>query len=938
MRGTIWKILVCLLAVNFMAILEVDAGQRTRWRKTVGERPDEDKAYSLDDIMKKPKEFQERDVVFYCRFATTSTLFKNINTRFNSNNHVNFTVWPDKAALWDTKERKNLLPTLYIAKNDPEPLAVLKDTKRYELLAITGNVLNVYGGYPWILVTKVERIEKPSEHLNEQVIEHMQSGYEALRAGAGGPSARHFEQALQFGLPCEYRAKAYEQLAQAYLLDDKLDRARSYLRQAVETNKGDPVLHLALADVALRMGDAGEAIAHATFALESSGRYPQAYGIKGEAHSLLGDYGKAFADLNTAAGTPGITPREKAMVSIRRARIYMRSDRYPDAARVYVAASEPGEPLAGEAWLHNEIGLFYERLYLESCNPAYLDSAYSAFEEGTKLNRLDPAILYNMAEVEFRRQRLAEKPDFAKVAELVERINQVEPDYAPARILEGRLLYMEGKMEEAEFRYQSVSDQIGSNPTALLALAEAYLDLGCKDEADNCVLQAMSIQPWNDRVKILGAFIQESTPAVAYGYQQPAYAPPPQTYTPPRSAEEAAPAAEVDPESQAYYFDYDEYLRDNPDAQVEIRGASTRPGGASTRKLVLRQANGKQEIVVKQPITKVKAVPEEGEIVHEVRKPAPVKANTVASATKKAPIKNPEMAATRESLRPGSKGLGVGSSSLAAASRQPQDIQASVKPAVKGKGPKRQRFPVTEVRLPENRPQGRITRTVTSEETASRPRRNGGKMAMRAPGTQLRRSTVEPLDLGFNPGEKDKLTTVAKPTFDDFDEPEVVEEYNEEFGKDYEWEDAEGVEVLYEYEYEEDEEEEPYYSSIQGVHGAYASIPVDGREKGKAKPEADAVRIPKAFSFEPDDSPVILAGVNSPGSDLNGPARNSNVYRRYKGGRQPAEIIERPTFEPRPGSDTPAMVPPAGGVRRAEVTLPSSSLGVGMTSDYAPAK
>ncbi len=509
MRRESLHILLLSLVVCLISAAAAPAAQRTARR--FGKQEAERKSYSLDDIMASPREYLERDVLFYCRFATTSNLFKNVNTRFNSTQHVNFAVWPDKAILWEESGRKNVLPTLYVAKNDPETLEALRTVKKYELLAVTGRVLNVYAGYPWIQITKIESVEKPSERLCEQVIEHMQSGHEALRAEAGGAAARHYEQALTMGLPCEFRAKAYEQLAHAYLLNNRLDLARDYLRQAVELNRNDPILHLALADVTLRMGDAGEAIAHSQFALERSGKYPQAYGIMGEALSLLGDYAKAFSNLNTAAGTPGITPREKALVNVRRARIYARSGREPDAARLYVALSEPGEILSGDPSIHAEIGLFYERMFLMTGEARYLDSALAAFEESARLGRVNPAMYYNAAEVEFRRQRLDDGEDFGKVVQLMEKVYQIEPDYAAARVLEGRLLYHLGNVEEAEFRYQSVAGRIGEDAMALLALAEAYIDLDQTEAAARAVERARMLEPWNERVQAIGEFLVDTS-------------------------------------------------------------------------------------------------------------------------------------------------------------------------------------------------------------------------------------------------------------------------------------------------------------------------------------------------------------------------------------------------------------------------------------------
>ncbi len=142
-------------------------------------------AYSLDDIMASPAEYLDREVMFYARFATTASLFKNVNTRFNPGSHVNLAVWPDKAVLWTEEGRKNILPTLYIEKSESHLVRALETLGKYDLVAFTAVVRNVYAGYPWLLVTKIEKSDNPAEHLSERVVEHMQAGDESLGAGAG---------------------------------------------------------------------------------------------------------------------------------------------------------------------------------------------------------------------------------------------------------------------------------------------------------------------------------------------------------------------------------------------------------------------------------------------------------------------------------------------------------------------------------------------------------------------------------------------------------------------------------------------------------------------------------------------------------------------------------------------------------------------------------
>lgn len=117
---------------------------------------------------------------------------------------------------------------------------------------------------------------------------------------------------------------------------------------------------------------------------------------------------------------------------------------------------------------------------------------------------------------------------------------------------------------------------------------------------------------------------------------------------------------------------------------------------------------------------------------------------------------------------------------------------------------------------------------------------------------------------------------------------------------------------------------------------AYAALG-NGRADAPRHLDEGGVRIPRAFTFEPDYSPVLIQGVTSPGGQGRAmPVRNANVYRRYGGGRRAAEIIEKDPVDPVPYPDNSIMAPPGGGrVYRAEVVLPSSARGIGMGSEYA---
>lgn len=102
-------------------------------------------------------------------------------------------------------------------------------------------------------------------------------------------------------------------------------------------------------------------------------------------------------------------------------------------------------------------------------------------------------------------------------------------------------------------------------------------------------------------------------------------------------------------------------------------------------------------------------------------------------------------------------------------------------------------------------------------------------------------------------------------------------------------------------------------------------------------PDGDDAGIPRVFTFDPDDSPVIIRAVTSPGAARRAmPTRNANVYRRHGGGRQGAEIIDKEPVEPSRIPDNSIMAPAADGrLYRAEVVLPSTARGIGMGSEYA---
>lgn len=467
-------------------------------------RPKESKAYVLDDIIKRPYSFLNREVFFYCRFATESKIFNLVNTRFNPQQHVNFAVWPDKSLLWEKEGRRSVLPTLFVHKANAQGMEELRRAKKYQLLAVTGQIYNDYADLPWILVTKIQIINRKSADLSEAAIQHMEAGIQLIAQDRGAEAARHLERAKEIGVPEEYCGNLYSNLAKAYLSAEDLGTAQLYLKQAIAYDPTEVKLRLAMADICLRMGDNVEAVENAQVALNNSGSRPQAYGIMAEACASDDKFVSAYKNLNMAAATPGISAREKAMLDVRRARIYLLEKRYADADKSYATAV--AGVLGSDSWLHKEYGLFYESRYLAGDGVDMLKAAAAQYGRAAELDSADPDALCRLGEMQFQLAQL-QNTGYAAVRATIEKIYSITPEYTPARILEGMVLFAEGEPQKADDIFQAIAPQITSNSDSMLALAVAYYDQGLLNEARRAANTAVELQPWKRRPRIIRNFL-----------------------------------------------------------------------------------------------------------------------------------------------------------------------------------------------------------------------------------------------------------------------------------------------------------------------------------------------------------------------------------------------------------------------------------------------
>lgn len=540
------------------------------------------------------------------------------------------------------------------------------------------------------------------------------------------------------------------------------------------------------------------------------------------------------------------------------------------------------------------------------------------------------------------------------------------------------MLFAEGKPDEAEYRYQSVSSQIGGDASSLMALAEAYMDLGRFIDAASAVRRARNLQPWNLRVQALGKNLEKLAEEVerarAEAMQQ-AFPPDPSTYSEPWQREESYMLQQRQGGGQEYY----EEIRHAPDPRMRRPQAPVQNNQARRSDgYDVRPAGGdpRQRPEVQRRAPQATYIPVDGRMV---------------------------------SVRPGEAvRAGADGQVRAESGNRVREIQAAATPSSPS-GRSLRPYPATEVDL---------------------SRANGAEVRP-APAPGITNHTgLTPLDLGYTPGNRDvvgdgegKGGASARPAESGSlrpgpaaagaapapetargeggapeaygDDSELVrydsshrDRYDgirEEQGYDAS---RRRADQRYESRYDSDDYgrrddarsegrrpelynpfQDPFadspadrrslrpaedarqglrpdvgqapdnfddrhdFGQVPGVEGAYASL----RSWEVEDMNSGAGSVPKAFNFDPDFSPVIIADMRSPsrsGGDM--PVRNPNLYRRRSGDRQPAEIIEKDPVAPREARDEAGMAPADDGkVRRAEVKLPSSSQGVGMTSDYS---
>lgn len=191
---------------------------------------DDGEAVSLADVMRGPRDYRQRILTFFCVFHTADGGYKYYpaNTAFSEQRHINFSAWPDGAAVWQERTFKHgELPFLYMRRTNAQRVELLR-VPLFTRLEVTGTIRDIVRGRPAIEVFSF----RPTGHrLGEVVVDDIIKGNAYARAGTPQGyqlAARRYKAALQPDLPPVYDMIVRKLLADTLRKLGFHDEARRY--------------------------------------------------------------------------------------------------------------------------------------------------------------------------------------------------------------------------------------------------------------------------------------------------------------------------------------------------------------------------------------------------------------------------------------------------------------------------------------------------------------------------------------------------------------------------------------------------------------------------------------------------------------------------------------------------------------------------------------
>lgn len=459
---------------------------------------------SLRDAMDNPDRFLGYEVKFRCRFAMVGHLFKHFYTEFAPERHFNFAVWPMDAQLWQMKDRRQVLPTLYVDKTSEKVYDAMKNLKRYDAVEVEGQVMSTYAKMPWILVTKITLLGNVKFMISEGAIANIRQGLKLMESGEYTLAAKQLEEAIQKGVPEDQSPLILQYLGQCRLKANEFDKAQANLTQAsakpeVSTEREAQIL-LDLAEAQLSGGDYAGVIVTCQKLSAINGGFSKAHGMLGQALAMTGEIDKGLAECETAIKIPGASADDMAMGQVYKARVLVKAERYADAVRAYAQAIDASSPLQAAPWLHREIGKLYEDRYDATGAVEHLAEADRVYGNANVLaQRQDADILFLLGRVAFKHAQKQPQPDFTKALEMLNACLAIDPEFVDAKVLKVKIETLQGKGPEGEKALKELLNMSPQNLEAALALADLLKRQNRDTEALEAYGRALNLDGKNVR-------------------------------------------------------------------------------------------------------------------------------------------------------------------------------------------------------------------------------------------------------------------------------------------------------------------------------------------------------------------------------------------------------------------------------------------------------
>lgn len=188
------------------------------------------KKTTLQQIEKTPQAFKNLAVRIEGYFRGVGALHNAFFTRFTRADFVNFEVWGTSKKLWVKEDFDNPTPTFFVDKRNDEVIDLISQLKRYQKIACTGIVRNVFRGKPWFEITKIEIL--PSK-LNTGTLARMVRGRRLMERRRWKQAGNEFNMAFAPGLDNEIKGWVHFYLGVCLMRVGNAEVASEQFRRAM---------------------------------------------------------------------------------------------------------------------------------------------------------------------------------------------------------------------------------------------------------------------------------------------------------------------------------------------------------------------------------------------------------------------------------------------------------------------------------------------------------------------------------------------------------------------------------------------------------------------------------------------------------------------------------------------------------------------------------